>query len=264
MLSASELDALEPLLRELAEQGRAQWPTLEVEPSEFAGHVARSVGAAADVVGAVERIRGAELYLAFACSRASKAAMLELENNYGAHLQAAVTGVGGHALGRDDLRQIVRDGLFVAPQGRGAKISGYGGHGSLAAWLRVTARRIALNAVRSPEVSAESSDDGELFDFPEPQGDPELDYLKHTYREEFRAAFMDAVGVLPPQGADPAAPDDRAWHDGSPDRSHLPSPSRHGGSLGRFGSATADRSDPRLPQESSPMFRSANSTASWG
>jgi len=167
-----------------------------VPPTEFVRYIAERVPATTTCETALESLRADELCLAYACHRGDARAITTLESAYKSHLDAVIAGLNGEGLTSEDFRQIVRRRLFVAENGQAAKISAYAGQGSLAAWLRVTARRVGLNAVRGKRVETRSADHQDLFELPHTLGDPELDYLKDKYREEFRAAFLAAVEGL--------------------------------------------------------------------
>ena len=188
--------ALETSLADTVRLGVEHWPQLAVDPAQFVAHVATHVGEAPPLQ-AIATVRAPELYLAFACHDGDATAMTALEQAFGAHLQAAYRGLVGTELSSAEFRQLVRDRLFVADaQGR-TKIGTYSGQGSLAAWLRVTAKRVGLNAVRGAKLPVDRDIGDDLFELPATLGDPELDLLKETYRAQFRDAFLEAVRALP-------------------------------------------------------------------
>ncbi|MEM6991947.1 MAG: sigma-70 family RNA polymerase sigma factor [Myxococcota bacterium] len=193
-LDASEL---EDTLSRLVATGRDAWPELQVDPRAWVAYLADRLPANKSLQEGLAAMHGAELYLAYACHTGDPRAIAALERAYASHLDAVIRGLSGQGLSSDDFRQIVRRKLFVAAADAPAKITSYAGTGSLAAWLRVTARRAGLNAVRGKELAVQSTPDDDLFEFPQTIGDPELDYLKETYREEFREAFLEAAANLP-------------------------------------------------------------------
>lgn len=197
---AASLDeiALEAALRRVVDEGRKAWPSLGIDPERFVGHVAERLAGVESPAASLASLHADELYLAFGCHRGDGRAMTALEQTYGAHIEAVYRALPSRELSRDDFRQIVRDKLFVADARGHAKIASYSGQGSLAAWLRITARRAGLNAVRGAKLPTANVDPGEdLFELPASLGDPELDYLKQAYRDEFREAFLEAVTALP-------------------------------------------------------------------
>jgi RNA polymerase sigma-70 factor (ECF subfamily) len=92
----------------------------------------------------------------------------------------------------DTLQKLWTD--LLLDQGQGPRLASWEGRGQLAAFLRVSAVRLALKARRSQQKFV--SED-ELFERQSPQLSPELSYLKETYREAFRTAFQGALDSLP-------------------------------------------------------------------
>lgn len=196
-VASTELAAIETAVAAMIAAGRSAWPMLEVDGAAFAGHVGRHAPAERPLSSALPALHADELYLAFACSTGDPRAVPVLEKTYASHLDAVIGGMRGQGLTHEDFRQIIRHRLFVADERGPARIGAYAGHGSLAAWLRVTARRAGLNAVRGQRIDTTATDGQDLLALPQSLGDPELDYLKDSYREEFREAFDQAVAALP-------------------------------------------------------------------
>jgi RNA polymerase sigma-70 factor (ECF subfamily) len=100
-------------------------------------------------------------------------------------------------LTRDELRQAMRDRLFVARDGAPPRIASYEGRGDLRAWVRMATTRYLVDVIRADSVRPDrpGGDDG-LADVATAGDDPELAFLKQKYRAEFRAAFADAMASL--------------------------------------------------------------------
>jgi RNA polymerase sigma-70 factor, ECF subfamily len=91
----------------------------------------------------------------------------------------------------DEVRQRLRERLFVGEAGEAARLASYSGRGPLGTWVRVAAIRLALNLRRSDrEASLQPGDE------PMIAGDPELLLLRHRHRADFNAAFALAVAAL--------------------------------------------------------------------
>jgi RNA polymerase sigma-70 factor (ECF subfamily) len=94
----------------------------------------------------------------------------------------------------DDVKQLVRQKLFV---GAAPKIAEYTGMGELRNWLRVIAVREALTLKRK---RVELLADGERSSSGGPSTpasvDPELDFIKQRYRAEFKRAIEQALATL--------------------------------------------------------------------
>jgi RNA polymerase sigma-70 factor (ECF subfamily) len=94
----------------------------------------------------------------------------------------------------DEVRQLVREKLFVGKDGASPKIVEYSGQGGLAGWVRVIAVRAAIDLTKQDAPVAEPASEQD-----EPMtGDPEVDYVKQRYRQAFNEALRDAVAALPP------------------------------------------------------------------
>jgi RNA polymerase sigma-70 factor (ECF subfamily) len=165
--------------------GRAAWPELGAPRAAFDAYVARAAGG---------ELRPDDLYLACACGTGDSAAIVALESAYGAVLRAVVDRFANTGRG-DELRQLIRAHLFVAPPGSTPKIAEYAGRGRLENWLRVAALRVCLNAIRGQDPARPTGEHG-LDVIPDRGDDVELALLKVQYRTAFRAAFAAAVASL--------------------------------------------------------------------
>lgn len=176
----------------------AAWPGIEIDVDAFARRVRKCIGPDFGP-HALDRLRGPELALAYACSIGDPKALRWLEEHYGNDIDAPLRRIRDPHLRLEDLRQIVRLRLLVSNDEGPPVIARYGGVGRLAAWLRVTARRTALNATRrlTPTV-VEPKDDRDLLGSSSAL-DPELGYLRDAYGDAFRQAFSEAAAALSPR-----------------------------------------------------------------
>jgi RNA polymerase sigma-70 factor, ECF subfamily len=140
-----------------------------------------------------------DLYLACACAQGIAPALAEFERRY-------LTKVASFLPARDatptlvtELTQVLRERLFVAEAGTAPRITGYSGKGSLLSWVRTTAVRTAINLGRGRQaLPLDEMSDREIY--PAARGaDPELEYLKGRYREDFKGAFHAALQTLAPE-----------------------------------------------------------------
>ena len=96
----------------------------------------------------------------------------------------------------EELKQILREQLFVAAPPKGALlIDNYSGRGQLGRWLRVIAVRTAGKLLDQGKKEVPLSD-SVLSGLSPPVEDPELEFLKRTYRKEFSQAFEQAACEL--------------------------------------------------------------------
>lgn len=141
--------------------------------------------------GPLEQVRGPELFLACACLAGDEAALAAFESQFISRVDKAVQGVDPNESFVDEVRQRVRERLLVGPT---PKLEEYSGLGSLQAWTRTVALRLALNHKR--DNAKEVQDEGLLEALPFAGRDLELDYVRAQHRQDFAAAFKEALGSL--------------------------------------------------------------------
>jgi RNA polymerase sigma-70 factor (ECF subfamily) len=179
--------ALGPALRHLFDEGRRAWPGLELGVEAFVAHLAERADS-----GLPPAAKGPDLYLACACATRVRGAVEAFDRAY-------LTQVGAYLVRQrptpafvDDVRQEVRDKLFVGGDGASPKIAEYSGKGALASWLRVVALRVAANLRRQPSPAA-----GDCRELDRAATDnTEMDYEEARYRKAFDEALRDAVTAL--------------------------------------------------------------------
>src|SRR5262249_12507693 len=141
-----------------------------------------------DERGAAAALHGSDLYLACACASGDEQALAAFERRYIAEVPAFLARTGPSASLIGDVRQRLRERLFVAVDGKRTKICEYSGRGPLASWLRVVALRAAANLRRSDRdhqpLDDESGPPSQL-----PQSDPELALMRTKYGAAFHEAF---------------------------------------------------------------------------
>lgn len=198
-LGADDRAASEALLAEILDRCADAWPTVVFAPAEFAAYIGARLSPDLPLLQALRELHDEELYLTFAIARGDRGALPLLQTRYGPHIEAVLSSFGPDAAARDDLRQAVLDRLFVAREGKPPHIASYSGAGSLAAWLRVTSKRVALNATRRRDPLRNSAPSDEVMKIPAALRDPELDHLELTYQSAFREAFAEAAVMLTPR-----------------------------------------------------------------
>jgi RNA polymerase sigma-70 factor (ECF subfamily) len=188
---------LDLALARVAAEGRAVWPEVAVADEDFVRYLAARVAEGEDVVEALGALHTADLYLACGCSAGSPAAVEAFTRRLLGDVDAVLQPVGAAALA-EDVRQILLERLFVGSESSPPKIGTYSGRGPLAAWVRVSAVRVAVSLRRSERAADSPLADDDLG--PLAGGvDPELDALKLRYAAVFNAALRDAFAALPPR-----------------------------------------------------------------
>lgn len=190
--SGTELDDL--LSRKIL-AAKKQWPAEWMDDESFAAYLGERLPGDGDPVAALREMRAEDLYLAAACHKALPAALSELDQQYFGRLDETIRRLDSSPGFISEVKQLLRQKLFLDREGMTRKIGEFSGRGPLLSWLRAAATRIGLTLHRREgkqvQMSDTSSEDLEL-----PGADPELDYLKAHYRSEFKAAFRSAMETL--------------------------------------------------------------------
>jgi RNA polymerase sigma-70 factor (ECF subfamily) len=200
------LEAMPDLPRRLwalVADGRAAWPDLSVEPRALVAYVAGHLEDDADPGESLDGLRAADLYLACACASGSDAAIETFDRHYMKEVDIALARMRVGPPRSHDVKQLVRQRLFVgggrspgAPVPAPGKISEYAGRGDLRRWVRAVAVRTCLNDLRKGKQEILTDDDQLIAQHAMPGDDPELAYMKRTYAGEFKQAFGEALAGL--------------------------------------------------------------------
>lgn len=182
----------------LVATGRAAWPEIAIEPARAAAFAAARLEASAEAADALASLRAADLYLACACADGDRAALAAFDRHYMREVDIALARMRMPAPRVADVKQLVRQRLFVG-DGVPGKIVDYGGRGDLRRWVRSVAVRTCLNDLRKGKNEVLTDDDQLIAQHAIPGDDPELAYMKRTYAREFQAAFAEALGGLGPR-----------------------------------------------------------------
>jgi RNA polymerase sigma-70 factor (ECF subfamily) len=185
-----------PDLSTILERCAKAFKGVSVAPDAFRAHVAGLLPEGTSLESALEKLHAEDLYLACACAHKDPRAMAIFEEKYNPEVPSYVGQIDRSPSFIDEVRQELRQKLFVPAEGATRpKICEYTGKGPLGAWLRVVAVRIALNMRRRPRLTVETDgDNAPVLRSPSP--DPELDYLKTRYKEEFKEAFQATLAEL--------------------------------------------------------------------
>jgi RNA polymerase sigma-70 factor, ECF subfamily len=197
------LEAITDLDRRLwaiVAEGRAAWPDLAVDATAVVAFIARQ--ATGDLAeSALEGLRPADLYLACACAHRLPGALAVFDRDYMREVDVALQRMRIGPPRLLDVKQLVRQRLFVGGGTVGqpsspAKINEYGGRGDLRRWVRSVAVRTCLNELRKGKREVLIDDEHLIAQHAIATDDPEVEYMKRTYAQEFRTAFGDALRQL--------------------------------------------------------------------
>lgn len=174
-----------------ADAARSTWAgQFEVPEEVFCGYLQARRGA----ISSVDTLYAADLYLACACERGDPDAIAILLQGIDAHVLHPLRRRYNDPAQLDDLRQNLVTLLLYGGRSEGARINRYEGRGRIWAWLRVIAGREARDLVA--KVAREVPSEDSLLDAAVGGGEPDLGWLKETYRAAFRRAFCAALQAL--------------------------------------------------------------------
>lgn len=190
--------ATEPELSLLA-QARDAHPGVAVDTDAFIAFLRGEGRAQPDPALIATHL--ADVVLAQACARGDAAALRILERDYfqtpsssPASHDAPSLLPPRHRTDAAEVLQLLRHRLLVPDADGRVRIGEYAGRGSLRAWLRVAAVRVALNLHRGRRRERPLEEDRELAN--RAAGDLEITDLKTRYRREFKEAFSAALLTL--------------------------------------------------------------------
>ncbi|MDQ3336368.1 MAG: sigma-70 family RNA polymerase sigma factor [Myxococcota bacterium] len=181
-------------LREAHATASQRWPGVVVDLERFTSFVtARWQEVSPDV-------RTELLYLTCACASGDAVALATFERTYASVINAALSRMQS-AVDIDEVKQRVREKLFVGDADTPPRIGEYTGRGELAGWVRAVAVRTALNLRRegmreAPGYQADEAE-GLAALLPAAGSDPELATLLERYRSDVGAALAEALAALP-------------------------------------------------------------------
>lgn len=190
-----EQEAVESRLAALLLAGRAAWPELRLADDEILRHLAERLPEGSDMLGALDGIHPADLHLACSCVLGRPRALETFERHCFAALPAVLSRFSGNSEFHDEVKQAVRERLFVCKPGGKPRIEDYSGRGSLAGWVRVVAVRLAVDLLRQRGKQPTAVEDDVLQTLAT-EADAELRMLAERYREEVKTAFRESFAAL--------------------------------------------------------------------
>lgn len=191
----ADRDALGAALTHLVQQARSQWPQLELPPTAFVEHLAERIPQVEDVVQLLAGLFASDLYLAMAALTGQRFAIAEIHRRLAPPSLLAMQLRLERSL-LEDLGQRLSEAVLVARPGRPAQLTNYSGRGPLNRWLQAAALHAAMNMRRTLRDVPEGL---RLGDEATQLADPELGFIREAYRDDFSAAFREALLALTPR-----------------------------------------------------------------
>lgn len=143
-----------------------------------------------------EVTHAADVELARACASGDERAIAEVERRFAADIALALARLRIDPALADEIRQVVREKLFVGKNGKPRGIASYNGKGPLGAFLRAVVVHAAVSAKRAQRKDHDG--DSAIGDAAS-DDDPELAQIRARYGASFKQAFYDALAELPPR-----------------------------------------------------------------
>ncbi|MBL4687566.1 MAG: sigma-70 family RNA polymerase sigma factor [Nannocystaceae bacterium] len=190
------LDGLAAALDEALRSARSAWTSIEASTDEFARAIGSAVAEQDDPLAGIAALRHGDLWLATAAAQGNKLAVEAIEAIL-TSLRPTLARMGAARSTIDELLQRVSVHLLAGSQDQPSRIRSYRGRGELRSWIKVVVVRDAVRALRAERGQDTPAD--ELEALMDPGGDPELEAMRSTYREAFRAAFSHALSELSPR-----------------------------------------------------------------
>jgi RNA polymerase sigma-70 factor (ECF subfamily) len=186
---------LDALMLDVVASAQRTWPTVNLPPDVFVAYVRDRLPTDVPPAVALRQMHVSDLYLVCACARGDVPALAAFDEHCLSQLDRVLGKMGIDADVTAEIKQDIRASVLVGAAGQ-AEIVDFSGRGDLRGWVRVMAvhRAFRRQCRARREVPAE---DDELLQRLVVPGNPELDYAKKLYRQEFTQAFEGALRALP-------------------------------------------------------------------
>ncbi len=175
----------ERALEALLSQGRVAWPQLALTAETFFRHLA-----GATPPERLASLHGADLYLACAAAHGEAIAISAIVAFLRVAAEKALVRIDPSLPFRDEVLQSLQVDLLVRQGDQLPRIATYRGEGSLSAWLRASALRLALKLRPRRHEEASLLDQSAV-------AAPELELIKARYRPGFERCFSQELASLP-------------------------------------------------------------------
>lgn len=178
--------------RRLHGEAAAAAPDVRLDEAAFVERILQTIECADDRLAALATVHAHDLFVAHAAVKGDGAAVVQIDRRLRAQATAVVRSLGESRGFAEDLESALREHVLAPREDHGPRLAGYSGLGPLDGWLRVTVTR---EAIRARKLACRGAREDDLLELPGVVA-PELEYLKASYREHFRAAFRTAIRGL--------------------------------------------------------------------
>jgi RNA polymerase sigma-70 factor, ECF subfamily len=184
--TASESD--ESLISALAEKLEAACAPWNITPRQLATLGWKN---AEQDVAMFTSLHFDELALAYACAQRHPGALTKLRSEFFTPVCAQLRRFTASGISASDIDGMLTDRLLLHE----ASIATYGGRGSLEGWIRITATRLVLNAVRAKQ-SEDQRDAAAIDTLLQRSEAPDERIDKQALQRQFKEAFAKAAATL--------------------------------------------------------------------
>ena len=177
------------------QRGRDRWPDVRLSREDFAAHVAAVRPRGEAPSDGDLSLHGADMFLVTACLAGDTRALAAFEREFLAGLSKTVSRINRTPGFGAEVTQRLRERLLCPPRER---LRSYTGVGSLAGWLRVAAKRLALDLKRREGVASRHTEQlaSVLINA---SRNPEWELVRRRFRGPLEAALCEALEALPPR-----------------------------------------------------------------
>ncbi len=191
-LLLKELEELETVLALQLERASRKWPDPILQPEEYLQHLADALhhSRISDPVKHLVSLESSDFYLAAAVLRNCDGAVERFHTEMRPPLRRALQKLTSDTSTCDEIEQQVFDNVLV---GERPQLANYSGRGALSSWIVTIGVRTCRRHLGAEDKHA---GDKQALELAVDEGDVELAYLKHHYREQFRDAFSETAALL--------------------------------------------------------------------
>lgn len=186
----------EDRLQSFVARARCERPALSCDDADLVAYAAARIPGDGSPDEVLDELRAGDLLLASACAAGDRVAVAAFEAELIPVVRATIGRMRATAADLDEVTQLVRQKLLVGEDASPPRIEAYAGRGDLARWVKAIAARAWIDRKRGKQWEVPVGDEVVFDEVAKPELDPELQYLKHRYGEELRAAFFEALGQL--------------------------------------------------------------------
>lgn len=184
-------------LEDFVAEAAGSYPQFSLDPFAFVRHVGALCRTGTPPRSELAKLRGPELYLAFACGLGVPQAVAAFQKTYDHDIDRGLRRASSVGLSEAELRQRAHVKMLVAGPDSTPHVMHYRGHGSLQGWVRVVVSRMAIDLLRSHGSEREVAvAPAILAEVGRVEVDPRFEFLRERHRDVVQAALNDAFLAL--------------------------------------------------------------------